>query len=285
MSDTGKVLLKKKKNGSGKGNLLNIPYSVWAVAFIIIPMFIIAYYAFTDSDGGFTFENLEKLPLYKDIIIDSFFYALIATIITFLLAYPFAYFVTKCSETTQKIIMMLVMIPLWMNLLILTYSIMMIIEREGLINNLLDNLGFDKVTIMGTPGAVILGMIYSYFPYMVLPLVSVMSKIDNSLLEASADLGSNSVSRFFRIIFPLSLPGIISGATMVFVPSVSTFYIAQVLGQNGVNMIGDKIDELLHMDGGRGQGALLALILMVVILIILVCVNRFSDSDEGGMVI
>lgn len=274
----------KKRHSSAKGSLLNIPYTVWAVCFIIIPMFLIAYYAFTDSAGNFTLDNVRKLPLYKDCIIDSFIYAFIATVITFLLAYPFAYFVTKCKETTQKVIMMLVMIPMWMNLLILVYSISVIIEDNGLINNLMVSMGFEKIDMMNTPGAVILGMVYSYFPYMVLPLISVMSKIDPSLIEASADLGSNAVSRFFRIIMPLSVPGIISGATMVFVPSVSTFYIAQTLGGGSVNMIGDKIEELMREPSRYGQGAILALILMAVILVVLLLVNRFSD-DEGGMVI
>lgn len=283
MSDAAVTVKNKRK--FRKGYLLNIPYTAWAVAFIIIPMFIIAYYAFTAGDGSFTLDNLKSLPLYKDIIVDSFVYAIIATVITFLIAYPFAYFVTRCGEITQKVITMLVMIPLWMNLLILVFSISVIIEDNGLMNTFFESLGLGKLKIMNTPGAVILGMVYSYLPYMVMPLISVMSKIDNSLIEAAADLGSNSVSRFFKIIFPLSVPGIISGTTMVFVPSVSTFYIAQTLGGTGVNMIGDSIEYLVRDNATRGRGALLALILMVVILVVLLCVNRFTDSEEGGIVI
>lgn len=286
MTDTAKRIStgKRKKKRAGAA-LLNIPYMVWAAIFILVPMVIVAVYAFTDANGSFTLDNFKQLGDYKDNIIDSFVYALIATVITLLLAYPFAYFVTKCKESTQKIIMMLVMVPLWMNLLILTYSIMNIIEANGIVNNFLQLIGFEKLQMINTPGAVIFGMIYNYFPYMVLPLVSVMSKIDNSLLEASADLGSNAFSRFLRIILPLSVPGIISGVTMVFVPSVSTFYISQKLGGSSVNMIGDIIESLINKVSTRHLGAMIALVLMVIILVCIMLMNRFSDDDEGGMIV
>lgn len=262
---------------------LNIPYILWAAIFIIVPMLIVAVYAFTDTSGQFTLDNLYKLGIYKQNIIDSFIYALIATLITLLLAYPFAYFVTKLSEGTQKIIMMLVMLPMWMNMLIMTYSIMNLIEANGIINTLLSQIGIEKLHMINTPGAVVLGMVYNYFPYMVLPLVSVLSKIDPSLLEASSDLGSNAVSRFLRIILPLSMPGIVSGFTMVFVPSVSTFYIAQKLGGTNVNMIGDRIEELVKKPSTIHLGAMLSLVLMIVILICIMLMNHFSDDSERGM--
>ncbi|MBQ3528856.1 MAG: ABC transporter permease [Clostridia bacterium] len=286
MTDKAKRISANKRKGKSVGAaLLNIPYMVWAMIFIIVPMFIVAFYAFTDADGAFTLENFKQLGEYRDNIADSFIYAFIATVITLLLAYPFAYFVTKCKESTQKIIMMLVMVPLWMNLLILTYSIMNIIEANGIINNFLQMLGLERLQMINTPGAVILGMIYNYFPYMVLPLVSVMSKIDNSLLEAASDLGSNAVSRFVRVILPLSVPGIVSGVTMVFVPSVSTFYISQKLGGSSVNMIGDIIESLINKVATRHVGAMLALVLMVIILVCIMLMNRFSDDDEGGMIV
>lgn len=274
--------LKKRKSVTG---FLNIPYIAWAAVFVIIPMFIVAYYAFTDNSGSFTLENFNSLSVYKDNIIDSFVYALVATVVTLILAYPFSYFVARASETVQKIIMMLVMLPMWMNLLIMTYSIMNIIETNGLINSLLVSMGFDKIALINTPGAVIFGMVYNYFPYMVLPLVSVLSKIDDSLLEASADLGSNAASRFLRIVLPLSLPGIISGFTMVFVPSVSTFYISQKLGGTNVNMIGDSIESLVKSVNTIHLGAMLSLVLMVVILVCIMIMNRFSDNSDGGVVL
>ena len=273
---------RKSSNGV---KILNIPYVIWSVLFIIIPIFIVAYFAFTDDAGNFTLTNLQSLADYKDNIIDSFVYAIIATVITLLLAYPLAYFMTKCSPAMQKIMNMLIMVPIWMNLLILTYSIMNIIEANGLINNMLSFIGLPKLKIINTPGAVIFGMIYNYFPYMVLPLYSVLSKIDNSLLEAASDLGSNTISRFRRVILPLSVPGIISGVTMVFVPSVSTFYISQKLGGTGVNMIGDIIESLVNKVSTRHIGAMLSLALMIVILVCLMIMNRFSDDDDGGIIL
>jgi spermidine/putrescine transport system permease protein len=284
MKKMNKASVKKSRKGLGK-LLLNGPYLVWSMLFIIVPIFIVAYFAFTDSNGAFTLANFAELPKYKDNIIDSFIYAFIATVITLFLAYPFAYFMTKCSASTQKIMMMLVMVPVWMNLLILTYSIMNIIEANGLVNSLLDLIGLPKLKMINTPGAVIFGMVYNYFPYMVLPIYSVLSKIDDSLLEAAADLGSNTISKFRRVILPLSFSGIVSGVTMVFVPSVSTFYISQKLGGNGVYMIGDIIENLVNKVATRHVGAMLSLALMIVILIALMIMNRFSDDDDGGLII
>lgn len=274
---------KSRTRKKGVSLLLNFPYLIWLCLFVIIPMFIVAAYAFTNGDGTFTLENFKHLSMYKQNIIDSFIYALIATAVTLVLAYPFAYFMTKRSEATQRVMMMLVMLPMWMNLLILTYSIMNIIEANGIINNLLASLGFGKLQMINTPGAVIFGMVYNYFPYMVLPLYSVLSKIDPSLLEAAADLGSGAPSRFRRIILPLSMPGIVSGVTMVFVPSVSTFYISQKLGGTSVNMIGDIIESLVNRVSTRNLGAMLSLVLMVVILVCIMIMNRFSDEKGGIM--
>ena len=257
---------------------------IWLCLFVVIRMFIVVVYAFTDGNGAFTLDNFRKLGIYKDNIIDSFIYALVATAVTLVLAYPFAYFMTKRSEATQRVMMMLVMLPMWMNLLILTYSIMNIIETNGIINNLLATVGLGRLQMINTPGAVIFGMVYNYFPYMVLPLYSVLSKIDPALLEAAADLGSGGPSRFRRVILPLSTSGIVSGVTMVFVPSVSTFYISQKLGGASINMIGDVIEVLVNRVSTRNLGAMLSLVLMVVILICIMIMNRFSD-EEGGIML
>ena len=274
---------KNRVKKRGAVGFLNLPYLIWAALFIVIPVAIVAVYAFTDDSGAFTLANFQRLGVYRDNIIDSFIYALIATAVTLLLAYPFAYFMTKRSETAQKIMMMLVMLPMWMNLLILTYSIMNIMETNGLINNLLSFMGLEKLQLINTPGAVIFGMVYNYFPYMVLPIYSSLSKLDGSLLEAAADLGSSALSRFRRVVLPLSVPGIISGVTMVFVPNVSTFYISKKLGGTSVNMIGDIIESLVNRVSTRHMGAMLSFVLMVVILICIMIMNRFSDDGEGGM--
>jgi spermidine/putrescine transport system permease protein len=287
MTDAKMRGVRERKNRTRKKGvslLLNFPYLIWLCLFVIVPMFIVAAYAFTDASGAFTLENFEKLSVYRENIIDSFIYALIATAVTLILAYPFAYFMTKRSAATQRVMMMLVMLPMWMNLLILTYSIMNIIETNGIVNNLLAAMGLEKIQMINTPGAVVFGMVYNYFPYMVLPLYSVLSKIDPALLEAAADLGSGGPSRFRRIILPLSMPGIISGITMVFVPSVSTFYISQKLGGTSVNMIGDVIESLVNRVSTRNLGAMLSLVLMVVILICIMIMNRFSD-EEGGIML
>ena len=274
---------KNRTRKKGVSLLLNFPYLIWLCLFVIVPMFIVVVYAFTDRTGAFTLDNFQKLGIYKDNILDSFLYALIATAVTLVLAYPFAYFMTKRSEATQRVVMMLVMLPMWMNLLILTYSIMNIIETNGIINNLLAAIGLEKLQMINTPGAVIFGMVYNYFPYMVLPLYSVLSKIDPAVLEAAADLGSGGLSRFRRVLLPLSAPGIISGVTMVFVPSVSTFYISQKLGGTSVNMIGDMIEALVNRVSTRNLGAMLSLVLMLVILVCIMIMNRFSDREGGIM--
>lgn len=276
---------KKRYSSKWGATFLNIPYILWSAIFVIIPMFIVGFYAFTDESGAFTLDNFKHFDIYQESVFYSFLYAFIATIIVLLVAYPFAYFVSKCSESTQKVIMMLVMLPLWMNMLILTNSISILIENNGVINNFLQMLGFDKIQMWGTPGAVIFGLFYNYFPYMVLPLVSVLSKIDPAVLEASSDLGSNGFSRFVRIILPLSFPGIVSGLTMVFVPSVSTFYISQKLGGADITLIGDVIERLMQKPATYNVGAMLSVVLLVIILVCIIIMNRFSDDEEGGMII
>ncbi len=282
---TNKPYIKRRSASRWGATFLNIPYILWSAIFVIIPMFIVGYYAFTDESGSFTLDNFKDFSVYGQSVFYSFLYALIATVIILLVAYPFAYFISKCKESTQKIMMMLVMLPLWMNMLILTNSISILIENNGVINNFLQLIGLDKIQMWGTPGAVVFGLFYNYFPYMVLPLVSVLTKIDPAVLEASSDLGSNGFSRFFRIILPLSVPGIVSGLTMVFVPSVSTFYISQKLGGADVTLIGDVIERLMQKPSTYNVGAMLSVVLLVIILVCIIIMNRFSDDEEGGMII
>ena len=282
---SGSSLVKKKNRSKWGATFLNVPYILWSAIFVIIPMFIVGYYAFTDAKGNFTLENFKDFSIYQESLLYSFLYAFIATVIILLDAYPFAYFVAKCSESTQKVMMMLVMLPLWMNMLILTNSITILIENNGIINNFLEMIGIGRVQMWGTPGAVIFGLVYNYFPYMVLPLVSVLSKIDPAVLEASSDLGSNGFSRFVRIILPLSFPGIVSGLTMVFVPSVSTFYISQKLGGADITLVGDVIERLMQKPATYNVGAMLSVVLLVIILVCIIVMNRFSDDEEGGMII
>ncbi len=275
--------MNKKRFGS---QLLAAPHIVWSVIFIVVPLFIMLYFAFTNADGAFTLENIQQIGLYKKAFGISILYAAIATVITLLLAYPMAYFMTKVNVSSQRMLMMIVMIPMWMNFLIRTYSWITILANTGLINTFLGKLGIEPLKLINTPGAVILGMVYDFIPYMILPIYSVMSKIDKSLLEASEDLGSNAFNKFRRVILPLSRPGIISGITMVFVPSVSTFYISQKLGGNKTMLVGDVIEYFFNAGPDYyNVASAISMVLMVMILVCMVIMNRFSDDDSEGVII
>ncbi len=267
--------------------LVSSPYVVWSVIFIVVPLLMVAYYSFTDAAGNFTFEYVGKIVEYNYLKIFgvSILYAFIATVITLLISYPLAYFMTKTKLSTQGTLMLLVMLPMWMNLLIRTYSLSAILERNGIINTFLENIGLEKVQLINTSGAVILGMVYNFIPYMILPIYSSLSKLDKSLLEASSDLGSNGFNTLRRVIIPLSMPGVISGITMVFVPSVSTFYISQKLGGIRNELIGDVIEQQFKLNSNYNMGAALSLVLMVMILISLAIMNKFASDDDGGVIV
>ena len=258
------------------------PHVVWSVLFIIAPLIFMLYYAFTGPDGSFTIENVSRLFTgnYVLIFVNSMCLALISTVICLLIAYPLAYIFTKLRARAQKTCMLLLMIPLWMNFLITTYSWMTIMEDTGIINTLLSKIGLN-FHMINTPGAVVVGMVFCYLPYMVLPIYSVMAGIDNKLIEASEDLGAGSRQVFTKVIMPLSLPGVISGITMVFVPQVSTFYISQKLGGGTFQLIGDTIESYFTgVSVNYHFGAALSLILMVLIIISMGVMNRFADPEE-----
>ena len=265
--------------------ILLAPYALWSAIFIVVPLAIVVYYTFTDAAGAFTFENILQLQDYVGIFGVSVWYSLVATVITLLVAYPFAYCISRWPGHTQSILIMLVMLPMWMNMLIRTYSWMNILERNGLLNNLLGLFGVEPIKMIGTPGAVIFGMIYNYFPYMVIPIYNSISKIDPSLLEAAEDLGSNGWSKLRRVILPMSMPGVVSGITMVFVPSVSTFYISQKLGGGKIMLIGDAIERQIQTTYNYNLGAAISFVLMLLILASLAVMNHFTDDEGGGMLV
>jgi spermidine/putrescine transport system permease protein len=246
---------------------------------------MVAYYAFTDKSGAFTFDNITGLSRYAKTFGMALLYAAEATVISLIVAYPLAYFMSNMKAGAQRMMSMLIMLPMWMNFLIRTYSWITILARTGIINTLLSKIGIGPLHLINTPGAVVLGMVYNYLPYMVLPIYTVMVKIDKSLLEAADDLGSSPISRLRRVIFPMTVPGIISGITMVFVPSISTFYISQKLGGGKTMLIGDVIEMQFQSSYNYNLGAAISLVLMVLILISLAIMNRFDDSDEGGILI
>lgn len=276
--------MKKTRIGSPA---IATPYVVWMIIFIIVPLIMVGYYSFTDVDGNFSLDNIAKIVEfnYLKIFGVSILYAAIATVITLLISYPLAYCMTKTKLSTQGTLMLLVMLPMWMNLLIRTYSLSNILERNGIINTFLESIGLEKVQLINTPGAVILGMVYNFIPYMILPIYSSLSKLDHSLLEASSDLGGNGFTTLRKVILPLSMPGVVSGITMVFVPSVSTFYISQKLGGIRNELIGDVIEQQFKLNSNYNLGASLSLILMIMILISLAVMNKFASDDDGGVIV
>lgn len=274
-------------NKKFSSRLLDKPYLVWAVLFIIVPLIMVVYYAFTDRTGAFSLDSISQIPSYIPTILLSILYGLAATLICLIIGYPFAFIFSKFSKRKQQTVMLLVMLPMWMNFLIRTYSWMTILGDSGIINTILTAIGLEPAKLINTPAAVILGMVYNFLPYMILPIYSVISKMDNSLVEAAQDLGSNKFHVMRRVIFPLSLPGVLSGITMVFVPCVSTFYITQKLGGGQIVLIGDVIETQFQSANNYNLGAALSFVLMILILICLAVMNYFGADDEndGGVVI
>ena len=270
------------------------PYGAWALLFIVVPLFFVAYYAFTDSAFHFTTENITRFftaksqvstesggtkEVYTYLLIfwRSLKLAIISTLICLLLGYPTAYILSRASDRTQKILITLIMIPMWMNFLIRTYAWMTILQDTGILNRLLARIGLGPVHIIGTETAVVIGMVYDYFPYMILPIYSVMAKLDMKLVEAAKDLGCNGFNVMRRVIFPLSLPGVISGITMVLIPSISTFYISQKLGNGKFYLIGDAI-EGQYVANNLHFAAAIALLLMIVLLVCMALMQRYANK-------
>lgn len=275
----------KNTNGKKGPNTYGValtPYSVWSMLFVVVPLIFVAYYAFTDNQFHFTTDNItrfftatsnmvqedgstQEVRTYLLIFMRSLKLAVISTAICLLMGYPIAYIMARAKEKTQKTMMTLIMIPMWMNFLIRTYAWMTILQDKGIMNGLLAKIGLGPVQVIGTETAVIIGMVYDYFPYMVLPIYSILAKLDVKLLEAARDLGCGSLSVLRRVVFPLSMPGVISGITMVLIPSISTFYISQKLGNGKFFLIGDAI-EGQYVANNLHFAAAIAFILMLILL-------------------
>lgn len=266
--------------------LLACPYIVWMILFTIIPLGIVFYYALTDSiTGQFTLANLAGMGTYLPIFLRSIWLSLFASLICLVIGYPVAYFIAQCKPLTQRFLEMLIMLPMCMSFLLRTLAWVGLLQDTGIINNILDAIGIGRLRLIRTPGAVILGMVYNYLPYMILPLYGVIVKIDPRLIEAAEDLGCNSTQVFSRVVLPLSVPGILSGMTMVFVPAVSTFYISQKLGGTDTVLIGDVIERQFKQGNNPNLGAALSLVLMILVFICTGIMNRFGGGNEEGGVI
>ena len=273
-----------------------IPYVIWMALFVVAPIIMVVIYAFSASVGGFTLDNFAKMGTYTVVFTRSFKLALIATAICVLIGYPVSYKMSKEGPRFQRLAMVLIMLPMWMNFLLRTYSWMAILENNGLLNQLFRKIGLIALynnifgtdisffRMINTQGAVVLGMVYNYLPFMILPIYSVIVKLDHSLIEVARDLGANSVQVFRRVILPLSLPGVLSGITMVFVPSVSTFAISKMLGGGTEMLLGDLIEQQ-YMGGAYNPqlGAAISLVMMVIVVICMVVMNRFGEGEEQAV--
>lgn len=269
-----------------KNRISALPYVIWSIAFVVIPLILVIVFAFTTKDGGFTLDNITKIGKYVDIFIKSINLAFIATIICFVIGYPLAYIISRAKSISQKNMILLLMLPMWMSFLLRTYAWMTLLENEGIINKLFAMIGLGPFQMINTQGAVVLGMVYNYLPFMVLPLYSIMVKIDKSVIEAAQDLGANGRQVLTKVMLPLSMPGIISGVTMVLVPSISTFIISRMLGGGSNMLIGDLIEsQFLGGTYNPYLGSAISLVLMVVMLVIMSIINTFEDDEMEGMLI
>jgi len=284
-----------------------VPYVVWMALMVVIPILIMVVYAFTTAEFEGTLENFAEMGSYASVFLRSFRLAIVATLVCLLIGYPVSYWMAQEGPGFQRVAMALIMLPMWMNFLLRTYSWMSILENNGLLNQLFRNIGLvdlynqialsfaadpakyeptSYIPMIGTSGAVVLGMVYNYLPFMILPIYSVIVKLDHSLLEAARDLGADSRGVFRRVILPLSLPGVLSGVTMVFVPSVSTFAISRLLGGGNQMMLGDLI-ELQFLGGAYDPhlGAAISMVMMVIVVVCMVVMNHFGEGEEQAVML
>ena len=267
--------------------LLAIPLIIWLAVFVVVPFVIIIYYGVTvENDAGVvsvSFENLKRFadPMYLKVFLRSIKIALISTMVCLLIGYPVAYILSRSASKYKGLIMLLILMPMWMNFLLRTYSWMSLLENSGIINSILQALGLDKVQFLYNEGAVTFGTVYNFLPFMIMPINTTLLKLDDSLLEAAYDLGAKPAQRFFRITLPFSMPGVLSGIAMVFVPSVTTFVISQLMGGGKVPLIGDIIEKQFRVVNDWHFGATISLVVMIVVLSFMFVINRTDKQDAG----
>ena len=272
-----------------KESLAAYPYLVWSIIFIVVPLLLIVFYSFTVNDNGtikFSLENYKRLldPLYLKVFGRSIYLALASTFICLIVGYPVAYIIAKMKFSTRNVLILLFILPMWMNFLLRTYAWMAILGRNGVINSILSALGFNGLNLLYNEGAVMLGMVYNFLPFMVLPIYTVLIKIDKNLINASYDLGANQVQTFFKVILPLSMPGVTSGITMAFMPAVSTFVISRLLGGGKTTLVGNIIEQQFTTLGDWHFGSALSIFMMLLILICMALMTRYdgNSSKKGG---
>lgn len=274
------------KSASGpnmpKAKWLSFPYIVWMIGFIIIPLVVIFYYGLTTSDSTFTLNNIALVmdPINLKALKQALELSLVSTVICLLLAYPLAMILNKSKMNSNSFIVMIIILPMWMNFLLRTIAWQNILEKTGIINTILNFFKLPTVNIINTHAAIILGMVYNFLPFMVLPIYNVLIKIDQDVINAARDLGANGMQTFLKIILPLSLPGVISGITMVFVPSLTTFVISTILGGNKIVLIGNVIEQQFRV-GNWHAGSGLSLVLMIFILISMAILSKYDKEGSS----
>ena len=280
--------MKRKSN-----SYLASPYVVWSMIFIVLPLFLIVFFGFTKEENGqyiFSLENFQRVmdPIFFKVFARSLWLALVSTILCILIGYPTAYIISKAKVSRQGILILLFILPMWMNFLLRTYAWMAILGKNGFINTILTTLGFNPINILYTNTAVLLGMVYNFLPFMVLPIYTILSKMDKDLINAAKDLGANSYQVFTKVILPLSIPGIASGTTMVFMPAVSTFVISKLLGGGKVMLVGNLIEQQFMTVGDWHFGSAVSIFMMILILLSMAFMNKFgneSGKEGGGLIL
>ncbi len=262
---------------------LAYPYIIWMIAFIIIPLLMVLYYGFTNKEGAITFENLRLItnPINLRALWLSLKLSIISTIICLVLAYPLAIILNNMKLKNNSFIVVIFILPMWMNFLLRTIAWQNILEKTGILNTILDFLNLPKLDLINTPSAIVFGMVYNFLPFMVLPIYNVLIKISDDLINAARDLGANNIHTFMKVILPLSLPGIISGITMVFVPSLTTFAISDILGGSKVVLIGNVIEQQYKMINNWHTGSGLSIVLMIFILLSMAVLAKYDKDSEG----
>ncbi|AUN13200.1 ABC transporter spermidine/putrescine permease [[Clostridium] sordellii] len=274
-----------KKNKS----FLAYPYIIWSALFIVIPLILMVAFSFTIEDGNkivFSLDNYQRLmnPIYLKVFLRSIILAGASTIICLLVGYPVAYIISKAHISKRNTLILLFILPMWMNFLLRTYAWVAILGKNGILNSFLGLFGIEPVTLLYTNFAILLGMVYNFLPFMVLPIYTSLSKMDNDLINAAKDLGANSFQVFTKVIFPLSIPGVVSGITMVFMPAVTTFAISRLLGGGKFMLLGDLIEQQFTVVGDWNFGSAISIFMMIIILISMAIMSRFEDDSdkEGG---
>ncbi len=260
------------------------PYALWMVLFTVVPLLFVCYYAFTGSDGAFSLANFSEIckPMYLPVLLDSLRLAFYCTVLCLLIGYPAAYFLASKDFSRNQTLVVLILLPMWMNFLLRTYAMMTLLENNGVINTMLEALGFGKVQIIGTEGAVVLGMVYNYLPFMILPIHTTLKKMDYSVIEAAQDLGASPMRVMTKVVMPMSIPGIVSGVTMVFMPAVTTFAISRLLSSGMVYLVGDMIEDYFITMNNRHVGSSISLVMMVLIILSIGLLRKVDPDNQGG---